>query len=64
MDITNPNKIMFPDAALTKTDLVAHYERVAPLMLPMVADRPLTVADLEAEFDLAGDPPVEQVPGE
>ena len=43
VDITNPDKAMFPDVGLTKADLVGHYERVAPLMLPIVADRPLTL---------------------
>lgn len=34
---------MFPSVGLTKLDLARHYERVAPLMLPYVRDRPLAL---------------------
>ena len=43
MEISNPDKVMFPDTGTTKAELVGHYKRVAPLMLPWVADRPLTL---------------------
>ena len=45
--LTNLGKIFWPAAdgepALTKGDLVAYYERVAPLLLPYLADRPLVL---------------------
>ncbi len=41
--ITNPAKQLFPDSELTKLDLARYYEAIAPLMLPEVADRPLTL---------------------
>ena len=40
---TNVQKIFWPAEALTKGHLIAYYERVAPLMLPYLADRPLVL---------------------
>ena len=41
--ISNPDKVLFPEAGVTKRELAAHYERVAPAMLPHVRGRPLTI---------------------
>src|SRR5437879_10211713 len=41
--ITHPDKVLFPRAKLTKMDLARHYERVAPVMLPYVDERPLAL---------------------
>ena len=41
--ITHPDRVLFPAIGLTKLDLARHYERVAPLMLPYVRDRPLAL---------------------
>jgi len=41
--ITNPDKVMYPDAGITKGELAEYYARVAGWMLPWVADRPLTL---------------------
>src|SRR5947209_2177902 len=41
--ITHADRVVFPQANLTKLDLARHYERVAPLMLPYVRDRPLAL---------------------
>ena len=43
MPISNPDKIFFPEKQLTKGDLLTYYERVAPWMLPYLADRPLVL---------------------
>jgi len=40
---TNVNKVFWPAEGLTKGDLIAYYERVAPLMLPYLKDRPLVL---------------------
>jgi bifunctional non-homologous end joining protein LigD len=40
---TNVRKIFWPAEGLTKGDLIAYYERVAPLMLPYLKDRPLVL---------------------
>jgi bifunctional non-homologous end joining protein LigD len=41
--ITHPEKVLFPDAGITKGELAAYYEWVAPLMLPHVRGRPVTM---------------------
>ena len=41
--ITHPDKVLFPDDGITKGDLAAYYESVAPLMLPHIKGRPLTM---------------------
>jgi len=43
LTVSNPDRIIYPDAAYTKGDVVAHYERVADSMLPHVTGRPLTL---------------------
>jgi bifunctional non-homologous end joining protein LigD len=40
---TNVNKIFWPAEGYTKGDLIAYYEKVAPLMLPYLKDRPLVL---------------------
>jgi bifunctional non-homologous end joining protein LigD len=41
--ISHPEKVMFPDDGITKGELCAYYELVAPLMLPHLAGRPVTL---------------------
>ena len=41
--ITHEDRVVFPEAGLTKLDIARHYERVAPAMLPYVRDRPLAL---------------------
>jgi bifunctional non-homologous end joining protein LigD len=41
--ITHPEKVMFPDDGITKGDLAGYYRMVAPLMLPHVIGRPITM---------------------
>src|SRR5262245_43872747 len=41
--ITHPEKLLFPDDRITKGDLAAYYEAVAPLMLPHIKGRPVTM---------------------
>ena len=40
---TNEAKVMFPDAGITKGEVLAYYERIAPLMIPHLKDRPVTL---------------------
>ncbi|MEX2222674.1 MAG: DNA ligase D [Candidatus Rokuibacteriota bacterium] len=40
---TNVKKVFWPARGYTKGDLIAYYERVAPLMLPYLKDRPLVL---------------------
>lgn len=41
--LSHPDKVLYPDSGITKMDLALYYERVAPLMLPYVRQRPLTL---------------------
>ena len=46
LTLTNVDKIMFPESGLTKGDLLDYYQQIAPLMLPHIKDRPLTLERL------------------
>jgi bifunctional non-homologous end joining protein LigD len=41
--ITHPEKVMFPEDAITKGELAAYYESVAPIMVPHIRARPITM---------------------
>ena len=41
--ITHPEKVLFPDDGITKGDLAAYYEAIAPVMLPHLSGRPVTM---------------------
>lgn len=41
--ITHPEKVLFPDDGITKGDLAAYYEQLAPVILPHLRGRPLTM---------------------
>lgn len=41
--ITHPEKILFPDDGITKGELASYYEAIAPLMLPHLRRRPITM---------------------
>lgn len=43
LTITNPDKVLFPAIGITKRQLVDHQLRCASVMLPLIADRPLTL---------------------
>jgi bifunctional non-homologous end joining protein LigD len=43
VEITRPEKVLFPEDGITKGDLVEYYGRIAPYMLPHLRDRPLTL---------------------
>jgi bifunctional non-homologous end joining protein LigD len=41
--ITHPEKVLFPDDGITKGELAAYYEAMAPLILPQIRGRPVTM---------------------
>ena len=41
--ISHPEKVLFPDDGITKGELAAYYEAIAPLMLPHINNRPVTM---------------------
>jgi len=43
VELTHPDRVLFPDDGITKADLAAYHEAVAPAMLPLIAGRPVTL---------------------
>jgi bifunctional non-homologous end joining protein LigD len=43
VEITHPDKLLFPDDGVTKADLAAYYEAVSEWMLPHIRNRPLSL---------------------
>ena len=41
--ITHPDKILFPDDGITKGELAEYYAAIAPVMLPHIVRRPVTM---------------------
>jgi bifunctional non-homologous end joining protein LigD len=41
--LTHPERLLWPDAGISKLDLARYYQRMAPFLLPQVSDRPLTL---------------------
>jgi bifunctional non-homologous end joining protein LigD len=43
IELSNTGKVLFPQAGLTKGDLIDYYRRVAPVMLRQIEGRPLSL---------------------
>src|SRR5919106_898859 len=43
VEISDADKVLFPDDGITKGDVVEYYRRIAPQMLPHLQDRPLAL---------------------
>jgi bifunctional non-homologous end joining protein LigD len=43
IEISRPEKVLFPEDGFTKGDLIEYYARIAPRILPHLRDRPLTL---------------------
>jgi bifunctional non-homologous end joining protein LigD len=41
--LTHPDRVLYPEEGLTKSDVALYYERVAPWILPHLAGRPTTL---------------------
>src|SRR5436189_1245501 len=52
--ITHPEKVLFPDDGITKGELAAYYEAIAPIMLPHIRRRPITMERYPAGIDKKG----------
>ncbi|MGD9388585.1 MAG: non-homologous end-joining DNA ligase [Gammaproteobacteria bacterium] len=42
-ETSNEDKVLFPEAGITKGQLIDYYRNIAPVLLPHVEDRPLTL---------------------
>lgn len=52
--VTHPEKVLFPASGITKGELCGYYEAVAPLMLPHISGRPITMERYPAGIDKKG----------
>jgi bifunctional non-homologous end joining protein LigD len=52
--ITHPEKVLFPDDGITKGDLAAYYEAIAPVMVPPMRGRPVTMERFPAGIGKKG----------
>ena len=52
--ISHPEKVLFPDAGITKGEMAAYYESVASLMLPHLRKRPVTMERFHRGIGQAG----------
>ena len=52
--ITHPEKVLFPDSGITKGELAAYYEAVAPIIVPQLRGRPLTMERYPAGIGAKG----------
>jgi bifunctional non-homologous end joining protein LigD len=43
IEVSRPDKVLFPGDGITKADLVQYYVRVAEVMLPHLRDRPVAM---------------------
>jgi bifunctional non-homologous end joining protein LigD len=43
VQVSNADRVVFPEVGRTKGDVVAYYERIAPRLLPHVIGRPLSI---------------------
>ncbi|MBN9517085.1 non-homologous end-joining DNA ligase [bacterium] len=46
VELTHPERVVYPDLRLTKGDVFAYYDRVADRLLPFLKDRPVTLERL------------------
>lgn len=54
IEITHPERMLFPGDGITKGDLAEYYRLVGPAMLPHVADRPLNLERFPNGIDEGG----------
>ena len=52
--ITHPDKLLFPVDGITKGEVAAYYEMIAPVMLPHIVRRPVTLERYPAGIDKKG----------
>ena len=52
--ITNPDTLLFPKNKIRKIDLINYYNAIAPIMVPYMKDRPLTMVRYPNGIDHEG----------
>lgn len=54
VEVSNPDKVLFPDPAITKGDLIDYYEKIADVMLPHLQGRIVTMGRYPDAIDGKG----------
>jgi bifunctional non-homologous end joining protein LigD len=54
LELSNLDKVLYPTAGFTKGEVIDYYTRVAPVVLPHLADRPLTTIRYPNGVDTKG----------
>ena len=54
VDITRPEKVLFPEDGITKGDLIRYYQRISSWMLPHLEGRPLALQRFPDGIDKPG----------
>lgn len=54
IEISNADRVLFPEIGATKGDVARYYQRIAPRLLPHLADRPLVVQRFTQPVDEGG----------
>jgi len=52
--ITHPDKVLFPGDGITKGELASYYQAIAPVMLPHLRGRPVTMERYPGGIDAKG----------
>jgi bifunctional non-homologous end joining protein LigD len=52
--LTHLDRVMFPDAGISKREVIGYYKAIAPLMLPELRGRPLSVERYTKGIDAGG----------
>ncbi|WP_338870493.1 DNA ligase D [Myxococcus stipitatus] len=52
--LTHGDRVLFPESGLTKADVFAYYREVAPLLVPLLEDRPIAVQQWPAGIEAPG----------
>jgi len=52
--ITHPDKVLFPDDGITKGEIASYYEAIAPIMVPHIRARPVTMERYPAGISKPG----------
>lgn len=54
MEVSSPDKVLYPDGGITKAQVVAHFDQVAGRLLEFARGRPLTLQRFPRGIDKAG----------
>jgi bifunctional non-homologous end joining protein LigD len=54
VEVSHPERVVFPGEGITKGDIVDYYRRVAPVMVPHLRHRPLMLQRFRAGIDEGG----------